>query len=167
MPAPYSEDLRFRIVFQATILLQDYPTIARNNHVSLKTVGRFVRKYWEAQSLRAGTSTGRSRIISKDQEDKLFFELLRNPTATALTLANKVFPGPNKPSLPTLGRALRRIGFTRKRSYKIASQRDEIARGLFLISLAPFELKHFVFFDEMGAVGHFFHCPFLPFKFLF
>jgi transposase len=111
----YSVDLRARIVRAVGNGLSKAEA-ARRYEVGLSTVKRYVR-LGAGGSLRPGASTGRPRALDTAGEAALRAQVAAHPDATVAE-HRRLWQAAHgaAPSRATLGRALLRVGWTRKKS---------------------------------------------------
>jgi transposase len=111
----YSPDLRARIV-AAVDAGTPQPEVAHRFEVSLPTVKRYMVLRRTRPSLAPLPVPGRPTTIRPDQEADLWTQLVEHPTAIlaehcALWEASHGI----RPSLSTMSRAIRKLGWTRKK----------------------------------------------------
>lgn len=116
MPAPFSPDLRSRII-SALEAGQPVATVAERFAVSQRTVRRY-RQRWHAEGrLTIRRSPGRNRRIPVDQEGLLRAQVEANPDASLRTHCQRWVDQTDVVlSLATMCRALQRLKLTRKKS---------------------------------------------------
>jgi transposase len=109
-------DLRVRIV-RAVGNGMSKAAAARHYEVGLSTVKRYVRRQAATSTLRPGVSTGRPRVLDTADEAALRAQVAAYPDATLAEHQRRWADAQGTAvSRATLGRALVRIGWTRKKS---------------------------------------------------
>ena len=112
----YSVDLRARIV-RAVENGMSKAEAARRYEVGLSTVKRYVRRRAAGGTLRPGVSTGRPRALDGAAAAALRAQVMAHPDATLAEQRRRwTAAGGAAVSAATLGRALLRAGWTRKKS---------------------------------------------------
>jgi transposase len=112
----YSLDLRQRIV-AAVAAGMPVPEAARLFAVSVATVNRYRKRLREAGGLAPGRSPGRPRALAPGDEPALVAQLEAQPDAR-LADHCRAWAGARGAAMSpaTMGRAIRRLGWTRKKS---------------------------------------------------
>lgn len=130
MPRPISLDLRNRVVAAVERKEGNRAQIAARFGVGEASVGRWSRKKratGSAGHLRMGTRKPRFFDNPEDLES-LHFIVLDNPTLTLREILERfVEEGGKRVSLATIGRGLKRLGITRKKTAR--SPRSKTRRG--------------------------------------
>ena len=112
----YSKDLRLRVL-AAVDRGTAYAEVSRLFGVSLATIGRYVRRRRETGEVAARPSPGRTPRICQNAEERraLWAQLEANPEAT-LERHRELWEerGGARVSVPTMSRAIRRLGWTYK-----------------------------------------------------
>lgn len=133
MPRPYSQDLRERIVRACNEMGLTQVEAAEAFNVGEATVKRWLRRVRKTGTVKALPMGGTRKPLISDAQLPLVARLVEaEPDATLDELAAR-FEGEAgfRPSRATMGRAVRRAGFTRKKSR--LSRRKPTAPG----SLTP------------------------------
>ncbi len=117
MPAPYSDDLRERVV--AAYLRGDgtYEEIAESHDLGVATVNRWVSRYRRTGTVSADRMGGRRPPIVDQAGGKHLMQWLRkNPDLTIDELIERYWEQRQvKVSQGSMSRALARLGLTRKK----------------------------------------------------
>jgi transposase len=110
-------DLRQRVV-AAVERGMPRPQVVTTFGVSLATLKRWLKQYRTTQELRAKSPPGRARAISPEQEVALAAQVTAHPDATLAEQA-RLWEEAQGQTLSqwTLGRAIRRLAWTRKKSH--------------------------------------------------
>lgn len=150
----YSEDLRWRMVWQKEALGYSRSRIAENLGVDQSTVSRTLTLF---------STTGQ---VSKKPypKDKAFRKLT---TPAQLHILNTVIAKPGiylheiqqelldvlqfSVDISTICRFLHSNGFTRQKLHLIAVQRDEFLRQQYILDVSIYQPEMLVFLDETGA----------------
>ena len=118
MPKPYSDDLRWRIVYQRLFYERSYEEIATQLFVCPKTVYRTIRKFLNTggvKSMPLGRPFG-SVTLFPHEEYIIMDCLLRTPQIQLREIANNIFNATGSAfGAETLYRAVYRLGITRKK----------------------------------------------------
>ena len=119
MPAPLSEDLRRRVVSLYQLSGATYEHVAETLDIGRATVSRVLRLHRETGSVAPKRATGGPRRrLSEPDRVALKALVHTHPDATLEELAEQWrATHPDKAvSVRTIGRAVKRLGFTRKKS---------------------------------------------------
>jgi len=111
MPAPYSLDLRTRVVSAYKNSKQTLLQISQNFSISSKTVHRWVQKYEKNGHIRpiTGYQNGHSHVISDLEEFKNLVE--NNNFSTVQEIVDHIGKG----STSSIERALKKIVYVKKK----------------------------------------------------
>jgi transposase len=111
----YSLDLRERVV-KAVVQGQAVEDVAARYEVSERTIKRYMKRHKERGDVKADSSPGRPRAISREQEAALIKQSETYPDATVEQHRDRWNKGKKvKLSSATMCRALLRAGQTRKK----------------------------------------------------
>lgn len=150
----YSEDLRWKMVWQREMLGLTYPVIASNLNVDESTVIRTLKLF---------QITG--QVSKKQYPSSMAY---RDLTASAqLLIMNIVIERPGiylreikeeledflmlDISVSTICKFLRKNGFSRQRLHVVATQQDTFLREKYILDVSVYSSDMFVFVDETGA----------------
>lgn len=151
--APYSCDLRWRMVYQKIAMNFRAADIASNLNVSLSTVHRILLRF-----LRTGNVTPSKRYCkyncSFTEEEELYIiglvydcpSMYLDEMACEIEKLLHV-----KVSLATICRLLKRYGITRKKIRQVALQRCYELRGMYMAHIFNFDVNMLVWLDETGT----------------
>lgn len=115
MPRGYSRDLRERLLYAVTSGVP-LGEVARTTGVSPRSLQRWRRQAGAGVALDPGRSSGRPPAIGPDLEPHLQAQVAAHPDATlAEHCAQWAAAGYASVSVPTMCRALARLGLTRKK----------------------------------------------------
>ncbi len=118
MPRPYSDDLRWRMVYQRLFYERSIEEIAAQLFVCPKTVYRTLSTFWntgDVKPCRMGRPTG-SVSLFPHEEYIIIDCLLRTPQIQLNEIASHIINATGSAFGPeTLCRALYRLGITRKK----------------------------------------------------
>jgi transposase len=149
---PYSIDLRERIVQAVN---DDHKTAEDTAHqfkVSLASVYRYLQLHRDLQNLTPLKSTGRTRLISLEDEPRLVEQINAN---NDLTLAEhcQLWQKYAKQTIsPTcMFESLKRAKISLKKKAIQAKERNTINRITWLLAVGLLDAKDFVFVDETGT----------------
>ena len=150
----YSEDLRWRMVYQSLGLRLSYSDIAKNLCVDVATVKRTVKLYNQTGRV-SKKEYDKSRLPRKLTETVKYYIIqliLQHPgiylreikaelqEILAVDLSESAICG-----------FLRSHGFSRQKMQMIARQRDELERLRFVSELTVYNPEMFIFLDETGS----------------
>ena len=151
--SPYSEDLRWRMIYQREGLGLSYDTIARNLCVDPATVWRTVELF--NQTGNVSKKYDASNLPRKLTDTVQFFILqlvLERPGILLREIKSEVecILGLQLAE-STIRQFLHAQGFTRQKMQLIAQQRDEELRSIFAAEMCIYKPEMFIFFDETGC----------------
>lgn len=116
MPAPYSIDIRERVVTLYNTETYTLQGIADSLLISISTVKRYISQHRDNESLEPKFSTGRTPILSDEELIILSNMVDANPAGTLKWYRNKLKKQLSKViSISSMGRILTNLGFTRKK----------------------------------------------------
>jgi transposase len=149
----YSKDLRVRVL-AAVDRGMPRKEVVRTFGVSIATIGRYLRRRREGMELAPKPSTGRTPTILANLWHKraLWKQLEDNDTAT-LERHCELWEEREgvKVSISTMSRAIRKLGWSRKKDRWAPSERDEQARSAFREYVKLLDWRDLVFVDESGT----------------
>ena len=152
--APYSEDLRWRMVYQKIAMNLKVCEIAKNLNVHITTVYRVISRFLQTGSVAASKRYTKYNGCCFSEEQELFVIglLYEHP---AMYLDEIVSEVDNllgiKVSLSTICKLLKRFGITRKKIRQVAQQRCYLLQGTFIAHVLNFNVDMFVWLDETGT----------------
>ena len=151
----YSDDLRWRIVWQRIAQEKSYRDIAKNLNISVGTVHNIWQKF-EATgdiSKEVPRERERERVLDEYHEILILGVLAVHPDMYLSELCIYIHSSTGTlVSNSTISRVLKRHGYTRKKIQHIALQRCEDLRAQFVAEvLCFFSLDKFVWIDECGC----------------
>ena len=152
--APYSVDLRWRIVWQRIGMDFEFRKIANNLNVSLDTVHNIYKQFSLTGNVAPKQQPSRIGCRSLDHSDELFILgiILDTPSTYLQELCQAVHEVTGKDVSPaTICRVIRRNGYTRKKLQYVAKQRSVEYRGFYMSQVQLFRRDQFVFVDETGC----------------
>ena len=124
MPAPYSDDLRWRMIYQRLFYNRHYDEIASQLFVSARTVMRTFRTFintGDVKPCRFGRSTG-STTLFPHEEYIIMDCLLSRPQMQLHEISNYIFNATGSSfGVENLCRAVHRLGITRKKVSEVWS----------------------------------------------
>lgn len=152
--SPYSEDLRWKIVWQSMALGLSNSTVARNLCVDASTVSRIVglfhstgtvtkRSYPNERASRKLTQPCQLLILhTVIQKPGIFLHEIQREIEDVLLVSV---------SVPTICKFIHQSGFTRQRLKNVALQQDAFMREQYKSEVSVFTAEMFVFIDETGV----------------
>jgi transposase len=147
----YSQDLRERVL-RAADQGMAHQAIAKVLAVSLATIGRYLKQRREMGHVRPKAIPGRPSKKMAALQAGLADQLQRVPDATLGQHAQywKQQQG-MQVSRWTVGRAIKRMGLTRKKKTLAASERNEEARRVWREQMKDVDANQLVLVDETGS----------------
>lgn len=151
--APYSEDLRWRVVWQRIGMDLSFREIASNLCLSLGTVYNHFKRFKETGDVSATASNRVStRVLSEHEELIIVGLLFDNPAIYLSEVCQKIVTLAGIEVSPaTVCRVIHRNGFTRKKIQLVALQRSVEHRGRFFAEIQFYQVNQFVWLDETGS----------------
>ena len=133
MPLPFSEDLRWRMIWLCCYREYNVNEVAEMLVISSKTVRRTIKLYEETGNiLPAQYSHGPPKELDAFEEMILLQFLLENPAACLTELKEELLAKTNiSVSCSTICRTLQRLGFTRKKLQYVVLSCSDKDRGIF------------------------------------
>ena len=150
----YSDDLRWRMVYQYEALNLTYDTIAANLNIDSSTVSRTVllfrrtghmtKKSYDASNLPRELTNTVQLIILQTVLERPGILLHEIQAEIEYTTGTHLAPS-------TTCQFLHKSGFSRQRMHIIATQRDDSLRALFASEVSIYTADMFIFLDETGT----------------
>ena len=149
--APYSSDMRWRIVWQKFGMDLTHGRIAQNLSISIGTVHNVLKLFEKTGEVSANLRSERDDTRKIDNSGELYILglLLENPSLYLGEICQKIqstFSIQVTPS--TVCRIIKRNGFTRKKIQQVAKQRSVEFRGRFFAEVQHYHPNQFVWVDE-------------------
>lgn len=152
----YSDDLRWRMVYQRTALGLTYREIAANLCVDFSTVCRTVQAF-ECSGNVSKKEYNAASLPRKLTEvvELLIMQLVLQNVGITLTEIRKeiLYMSGVDLSLSTICKFLQKHKFSRQRIKYIAAQRDEYLRQIYVSDVLMYNADMFIFCDETGTDG--------------
>ena len=150
----YSNDLRWRIVYQRIAMNLPFVKIARNLNIAVSTVHRIYRLFEESGTVDPLSPRKRLDCRRLDLRSELHVVgvILENPSMYLGELClevMQVFGIEISPSI--VCRTLKRYGLTRKKIRQVALQRSSELRGSFMAQCFLLKREMLVWVDETGS----------------
>ena len=150
----YSDELRWRMVWQREVLGYKYHTVAENLNVDVSTVWRVVKLFKEFGSVDK-KHYSRSELFQKltpPLELHVLHSVLINPGIYLREIQEDLYETTDVDVSPSaICRFLHRVGFTRQKLKVVAKKRDEDLRAQFACDVAMYKPEMLVFLDETGS----------------
>jgi len=150
----YSEDLRWRIIYQRLALDYSLQRVADNLGVGVATVHRIETAFAETGSVgkrKCSEDHGPHMLTETDELFILGLVLERPETYLhEIQIELQTITG-TEVNLSTICRCIHRNGFTRKKLKTVALQRNEMLREQYTEQISIFKKEMFVFVDETGT----------------
>ena len=153
MPRKYSDDFRWRIVFQHCLQGKSIRVVARNNYVCKSTVERLVNRFKRTGDVTSVQEKHGPCHKLSDQEELIVLQLfLDKPGIYLREVQRELFDITSTwISCATLCRAAKRFGLSRQKMRNIAIMRSDILRAQYLADMSIFDPNMLVFIDETGC----------------
>ena len=152
--APYSADMRWRMVWQRFGIELTYTEISERLNVAVSTVHSTCKKFENTGDVQSSKQPLRpqSRKLDENHERLLLAILIETPTLYLHEMCKHILDTTGVVvSEATICRLLRRHGFTRKKIRHVALQRSTELRALFMAQALSFPREFFVWVDETGS----------------
>ncbi len=151
--APYSRDLRWRVVWQRVGMERPFRDIATNLNISVGTVRNICKKFDETGDVNPlAPDLEHTRVLSGEQELFIIALLYDNPSLYLSEICQQVLEVFGiRVSYPTVCRMIHRHGLTRKKVQQVALQRSMGYRAEFMAEALSFTVDKFVWVDETGC----------------
>lgn len=151
--APYSVDIRWRVVWQKIGMELQYRDIARNLNLSVGTVYNHFKRFRETGDVSAAVPISSGIKVLNDYQELLLIGLLLDNQALYLSeLCQKIEQIMSIHVSPsTVCRIIHRHGMTHKKIRQVALQRSVDQRGKFMSEVMFFDVNQFVWVDETGS----------------
>ena len=150
----YSEDLRWRMVYQHAALGLTYTTVASNLNVDTSTVCRTLQLFRRTGQVTKKQYDGTNLIYKLTDEVQLILleVVLAQPGMKLHELqAELKYLTGTEVATSTICQFLYKNGFSRQRMRLAASQRDADLRARFVSELSVYKADMFIFVDETGT----------------
>ena len=153
--SPYSEDLRWRIIWQRVALGHNNKTVASNLGVDPSTVSRAVSCFYTTGDVKKKPYPRYARPnkkLTSPVQLTILHTVLQHPEMYLHELQETVYVLTgvhlSKAALCTF---LNQVNFTRQKMQIVAKQRDEVLRGQFSIDVSLYKPDMLIFIDESGS----------------
>lgn len=150
----YSEDLRWRIVWQREALELTFSEIASNLLIDVATAHRVVKQFTTSGSIskKSYSSTNRPCKLTKPVQLTILHLVLEKPSMYLWEIQQELqwlYALDISPS--TICMFLKKSNFSRKKMQLIASQRDKEIRSMYQSEVSLYESHFIIFIDETGC----------------
>ena len=151
--APYSRDLRWRVVWQRIGMELSFRKISINLCLSLGTVHNHFKRFQQTGEVAPTVSNREStRALSEHDELVIVGLLLDDPSMYLNEVCQKIVTLTGIEVSPaTVCRVIHRNGFTHKKIQQVALQRSVEHRGRFFAEVQFYGVHQFVWVDETGS----------------
>lgn len=150
----YSEDIRWRIVWQSQALGASCKEIAANVNVDISTVKRVLHKFSSTGEVckRPYPSEKAYRKINETVQHFILYLVLSKPGIYLREIVGEVNSVLGLDITESAAcKFLKKAGFTHQKLATFALQRDDALRDQFVSDVSPYQLDSLLFVDEMGA----------------
>ena len=152
--APYSSDLRWRVVWQRTAMELKLREISRNLGLSLGTVHDVWKRFVLTGDVESRKPPARyeSRTLTQQHEQIVVGLVMEDPAMYLKEMCDKILEITRIPvSASTVCRILHRHGLTRKKIKQTSIQRCALYRGDFMAEIHLYGTSQLVWIDESGC----------------
>jgi len=152
--APYSRDIRWRVVWQRIGMELPFKKIAMNLNIAASTAYLHYKRFETTGEVRSTPQPQKESTRKLTTRDELFIIglFLANPTVYLHEVCHQVEETFGKSVSPsTVCRLLARYGMTRKKVQQVATQRSIYYRSAFLAEMTCYSSHQLVWVDETGC----------------
>ena len=154
--SPYSEELRWRVIYQFYGLSLGYRQIASNLNIDTSTVCRVIQRFEETGDVKKKTyPQGHNHHLKKltKYDETFILELVaEKPGMYLKELQTEVHELTGTDiSITTICNFMHRSGLTHRKLNRVAGQRNDILRSQFMFDTSIFPAEMLVFLDESGT----------------
>ena len=152
---PYSEEIRWRIVWQREVLGYNLRKVAGNLGVAINTVWRITELFYNTGSVKKCSYPVNRRPTKKLTDAVkllILLTLVNRPNLymrEIISIVDDITGFKISPSL--LCCFLKDMNFSRQKMKIVAKQRDELLRSMFVSDASVYEAHMLVFIDESGT----------------
>ena len=152
MPVPYSDDLRWRIVWLNAFLEVEAAEVAKYMHVSERTVYRYVERYKVTGDVRqCAKRNGPRQLLSEYEELLLMQFILVHPGIYLRELQQMLYSSTGRMvDASTICRTVHRFGMTRQRIKHVSLRQSDTKRAEFQAEISTFDASMLLWIDETG-----------------
>jgi len=150
----YSNDIRWRIVWQVTAMNLPYRTVSANLNVSVGTVSNIIQRYNSTGEIEATKQPPResARKLDELHANYLLRLLSDYPSFYLHELCDLIEENTGvEVSKSTVLSVLKRYGYTRKVVHQIPAEVQADTRARFIANVSFFSASQFVWIDETGC----------------
>ena len=152
--APYSNDIRWRVVWQRVGMELPFNEIAKHLNIATSTAHSIYHRFQNTGDVSATQPPKRESLRKLNSRDELLVIglVLENPSLYLGEICHNIREILGKSvSAPTVCRLLARHGFTRKKIQQVAKQRSEQLRAAFQVEVSCYSRAQLVWVDETGC----------------
>ncbi|SMN02410.1 Mobile element protein [uncultured Candidatus Thioglobus sp.] len=150
----YSEDLRYRIVWQTEALGYSSRQVGNNIGVDRSTVSRIRQRWLTFGTLKKATypQDKAYRKLTTPAQLLVLHLVMKKPELFVHEIQNELLDVLQvEVCISTISRFIHSCGFTRQKLRHVALQRDEFLRQKFILDVSLYKSDMFIFLDETGA----------------
>ena len=148
----YSNDLRWRMIWQKEVLGLETCQVAANLGVDYSTVWRIVKLFRETGDVQKKKQPGAVKALTSVAELITISEVLEHPGIMLHEFQAKLLELTGiDVCLSTICRFLQRSGFSRQKLKIVAIQREDFLRAQFTSDVSVYEPEMLIFLDETGS----------------
>ena len=148
----YSNDLRWRMVYQEELLGLTCREVGENLNVDASTVSRVVSRFYQTGDVDEHAKSGRPTTLTAYDEFVILENILTRPSTSLREIVHdmKQVTG-TEVNEATVCRFLKKNNFSRKKLQQVALQRSAELRSEFLSDCSVYNPEMLVFLDETGC----------------
>ena len=150
----YSQDIRWRVVYQRIALNLTFAKIGRNCNIAACTAHRTFSYFVQTGSVGPAMQVNRQHCRTLSKREELYFVglVFERGSLYLYDICKQMYDlFQIEVSPPTACRILKRHGFTRKKICHVALQRSEALRGALMAHCLIFRNEMFVWADETDS----------------
>ena len=151
--SPYSNDIRWRIVYEKEGLGFSNLKVARNFHIDVSTVKRVINKFRSTGSVQKSTPCTRSSPkLTAVLQYYIMDLVITNPGIYLHEIQAKVTENYLvNVNCSTICRFLHKSGFSHQKMQIVAKQRNELQRLRHCLDVSLYKAHSLIFVDETGC----------------
>ena len=149
--APYSADLRWRIVWQRIGMERSFRMIAQSLNISVGTAFNVFRIFEVTGEIEPKHRKYSGNIVDNSTNLTILAIVLEKPSLYLSEIIQQIYDCTGKKICPsTLCGIMHKHGITRKKIQQVAIQRSDQYRGVYMAEVSMYKTNMLVFVDETG-----------------
>lgn len=153
MGAPYSDDLRWRIIWKHVLLMEDAKDVANTMCVSVRSVYRYAERFLATGDVKPfARKNGPAQELCEHERLMLVQLALAKPGIYLRELQEELYSNTMRwVDIATICRTMHRIGMSRQKIKHYSFRRSEDKRAEFWAEIGHFDPAMCVWVDETGS----------------